>query len=95
MPSPNHSQNNVSAQPSAQTFDDPARALDIYARLTHGLIHSTPLEDILAEVAQMIIELSGVERCTLFMFDANSHELYTKASMNEAMREITFSSTPL
>ena len=60
--------------------------------VTQLLSESNSLEDLLAKLTSTVINKLGVDRCTIFLHDEDTDELYTRASKDEKMKEIRFPS---
>ena len=86
--------NEMYSRSDKKTFIDSIKSIlqktTLVLEVTQQLSESHSLEDLLAKLTNTVVTKLGVERCTIFLHDRDTDELFTRASEDEKMKEIRF-----
>lgn len=78
---------------NARLRDENERMKNILIDIAQAMSESQSLDLLLPRLASIVTRYLGVERCTIFLHNEKTGELYSRASENSNMKEIRFPST--
>ena len=70
--------------------DSLSKRLDGLVEATHKARESMSFEVLLIRIMNLVTEAFGADRSSLFLYDAESHELYSKVAQGDLVSEIRF-----
>ncbi len=78
------------ADPSLLDWESLLHRMGAFLELSRTISGTLSIQEMLNRTCQLVADILGAERCTIFLHDPKAEELFTKASMDPTMSEIRF-----